>query len=456
MRVAALVGLALASAGLTAPAAWAGTVSSRPAAPPGPSGATCAGDKYAPSDCGFPGAPSYVSYAAVAGELNRLVVSRPEPGVLELRDPAGISVTPGDASCSAPDATTARCTVSVLGPVSLGDGADEADVQPGVGMSNLVFASFVDGGPGDDVIRAPVAKGREGADRLTGSELEGGPDADVLTGTDGKDVIEASVGDRVDAGAGDDVVRIVSVPTAGVDAGAGQDRIEYSTVLAPVVADLGGGPGTDALSGVEAVSGTAGADRLLGGDGAETLYGIGGADVVLGRGGDDTLGTGVTDSRALLEGGPGRDTYLLTELSFDVVRCDAGDVVRPLANVSRFWPTQLPACGAPPTGLATPVARGGRIIAPHVPCGDGAGTVTGCRFTFAVRRAGRTIAHRVRDTRPHEMLRLGVPLPASARRAARASRRGLLLELRIERRTTLSDGTAIVDRAPRRRVRVGR
>jgi hypothetical protein len=86
-----------------------------------------------------------------------------------------------------------------------------------------------------------------------------------------------------------------------VNAGAGDDQVRVAgAVTAPVT--MRGGAGNDVLvggSGADKLIGGRGNDRLVGGRGNDLLYGGPGNDVLLGGPGDD-----------LLNGGPGMNTLL--------------------------------------------------------------------------------------------------------------------------------------------------
>jgi Ca2+-binding RTX toxin-like protein len=201
-----------------------------------------------------------VTYAAAAGEANRLTVSR-LGDQWTLSDP-GAAIAVGD-GCRSVDAHTAACTAA-NGPepvfafsAQLGDGDDALTVA-----GPLLVRGFTDGGPDDDT-------------------LTGGPDSDTFDGGPGAD--------RIDGGGGNfDTLTFAGRPT-------------------PVTVDVGAGRTSDGdtFAGIEGVDGGDGADRLLGGPGADTLGGGPGKDEIFGRGGDDELEGGLGADR--IEGGPGAD-----------------------------------------------------------------------------------------------------------------------------------------------------
>jgi Ca2+-binding RTX toxin-like protein len=143
--------------------------------------------------------------------------------------------------------------------------------------------------------------------------FDGGSGYDTLLGTRGSDAIllddDRSPAqqsgprirniERIDAGAGDDVVDLTS------------QRYAYGNVT------IDGGDGNDALwsssgddvllggSGSDRMNGGAGRDYLFGGTDRDTLAGGGGLDILQGGSGDDKL-TGSADG-GLLDGGSGND-----------------------------------------------------------------------------------------------------------------------------------------------------
>jgi Ca2+-binding RTX toxin-like protein len=121
-----------------------------------------------------------------------------------------------------------------------------------------------------DTVAADVenAKGGEGVDTITGSDLdnrlEGGLGADVISGGAGKDtILGGDDGDTLNGEAADDTI----------DGGAGVDTI----------------------------NGGDGADQLDGGDGDDVINGGAGDDIVDGGAGDDDVDCGLGDSDILLD-----------------------------------------------------------------------------------------------------------------------------------------------------------
>jgi hypothetical protein len=164
----------------------------------------------------------------------------------------------------------------------------------------------VDAGAGDDVVRVvgdfgTYVDGGEGTDRVTGGAGEdivlGGPGADVVRGGAGDDVL---VGDGP---FGSDSPEVAPSPDA-IDGGpGGADRVSFEKRRAGVRIDLAAGTAAeDHLISVEDAQGGMGDDVLLGNDGPQFFEDSEGVDAVDGRGGDDQI-VGAEDVR----GGAGDD-----------------------------------------------------------------------------------------------------------------------------------------------------
>src|SRR5439155_8562683 len=137
---------------------------------------------------------------------------------------------------------------------------------------------------------------------------------------------------RVDALGGDDRVTLRNLNVdAVVDAGAGNDVVDGSGVVAGKLTLLGGagddtligGSGDDRLEGGpgdDTLVGGAGNDTLVGGAGNDRLIGDGGDDVLLGRAGDDFL-----PGKNVLIGGPGNDTLICGSRKDLVIDGEASD-----------------------------------------------------------------------------------------------------------------------------------
>jgi len=187
--------------------------------------------------------------------------------------------------------------------------------------------------------------GSPNSDTLIGSRIDERIDSlagknDVVHGLGGDDEITNSSYKNtvfvVDAGDGDDVVRVFS-KTARVRLGAGDDRLRYY-VTGWDGTWFDGGPGVDgfiataggsgfqinldgrylapivapqiriALGGFENATGSYGRDRIIGTAGPNRLNGGYGDDTVLGLGGADSLFAGPTSDYDVADGGTGADS----------------------------------------------------------------------------------------------------------------------------------------------------
>lgn len=168
-----------------------------------------------------------------------------------------------------------------------GSGADtitgngEANHLSGGGGNDQIF-----GGDGDDTL-----------DGGTGNDiLEGGAGNDLLLGGAGNDNLSGGAGDdTLDGGAGNDTL----------SGGAGNDTATWESSGSAVNANLltgtatGTASGTDALSGIENLTGSAYGDTLTGDGQANVIDGGGGSDNINAGSGNDTI-----------YGGDGNDTIV--------------------------------------------------------------------------------------------------------------------------------------------------
>ncbi|PTX54193.1 Ca2+-binding RTX toxin-like protein [Litoreibacter ponti] len=150
---------------------------------------------------------------------------------------------------------------------------------------------------GDSVDARATSLGQE-IDAGAGNDtLMGGSGDDTLTGGDGADVISGGDGsDYIDGGAGDDYLT-TGLGNDTLVGGEGNDTLMNSA-------------GDDSLvggSGDDLIIATAGNDTLEGGDGADTLDGGSENDLIDGGAGDDVIYTGLGDDVA--DGGDGADTF---------------------------------------------------------------------------------------------------------------------------------------------------
>jgi Ca2+-binding RTX toxin-like protein len=133
-------------------------------------------------------------------------------------------------------------------------------------------------------------------------------------GGDGNDDVAGDAIQTLNGGAGDDRVRAVNSTTTEYLGGPGDDTLEGGALIELML----GGKGNDHLKpagifsfaigqdGADLVSGSPGPDLAIGGNGRDTLVGNGGPDLLVGGVGRDSLFGGA--SRDLLVGGRGRDT----------------------------------------------------------------------------------------------------------------------------------------------------
>ena len=207
--------------------------------------------------------------------------------------------------------TAPRCTVTGTAGNDTLRGTAGNDVICGLGGNDTISGLGGDdtllGGPGNDVL-----DGGPGNDALDGSvgndRLVGADGNDRLTGGDGNDVLVADLGnDRLDGGPGTD----------GADFAAAT-----GTVRADLLAGTASGLGSDAVLGVENVTGGRANDQLVGNGAANRLDGGPGNDAVTGGEGNDTVVGGVGDDRLAGDGG----TDVLEPGSGANV-CQAGDRV---------------------------------------------------------------------------------------------------------------------------------
>lgn len=155
-----------------------------------------------------------------------------------------------------------------------------------------------------------IAYGTSHKDNLKGTKYDddiyGKGGNDTLSGLQGDDYLYGQNGnDKLIGGAGDD----------NLNGGAGNDNLNGSAGDD----ELNGDNGNDTLiggTGVDSLYGGAGNDNLNGGAGDDELYGESGKDTLIGGAGDDSLYGGLT---SLLTGGTGKDTFVLTSLSGDII-----------------------------------------------------------------------------------------------------------------------------------------
>ena len=236
----------------------------------------------------------------------------------------------------------------------------------------------VDGGSGSDLIIGSTAndtilggdgsdtlKGHIGDDTLIGGSgtdtMDGGDDSDtyVFSTGDGRDIYldtGASGFDRIVVTANDTVITLSSgfEPASGIEeisangfsgvtiqGSGGSDGFDFSATLLTGIVRIGGGSGSDFITGSagddtilgeggsDTIHGNTGNDMVVGGAGADTLFGDDGDDTLIGETGNDTLDGGDGSDTYRYSAGDGKDVYLDTGASgFDriVVQTDDAEL----------------------------------------------------------------------------------------------------------------------------------
>jgi Ca2+-binding RTX toxin-like protein len=259
--------------------------------------------------------------------------------------PTGVTVDLGAGVATGQGTDTLVSVAAVIG-------SDNADMITGGAEDNTLSGGpgddFLNGGGGNDTadystaikgvtlnltVPGPQATG-QGIDTLSSFEhLIGSDHGDVLTGDGGPNRLDGGPGnDTISAAAGDDT--IVGGPGDDLmDGGEGIDTGDYAEATGGVTVNLSvagaqvtGGAGTDALTGLENLTGSGFPDRLVGGAAANTLTGWGGDDTLEGGGGKDLLQGGDGNDRAA--GGDG-DDRVLGDLGNDILSGgDGSDEIR--------------------------------------------------------------------------------------------------------------------------------
>ena len=265
------------------------------------------------------------------GERNRLRVTERGRGkrMLIISDRAGVKAGRG---CRQRSPRTVTCLTSdletLLVKVSLGDRADTARLQ------TLLGEFRVDAGRGADSVRS-----------RSGGTIDGGPGDDVLRAVG---ALRGGFGDDVMIAGRGDASFVAERSQDGSDIMRGgprkRDSVDYSRRRAGVRVDLAGdrddgAPGErDRVVGIEDVKGGRGDDVLVGSGGANSIATGGGTDVAIGGNGSDTLVTAYSDSDPgdpgdrfdggrgsdFIAGGSGPDE-IVAGPGFDKVSGEAGD-----------------------------------------------------------------------------------------------------------------------------------
>ena len=183
-------------------------------------------------------------------------------------------------------------------------------------------------------------------------------DVEALVGGEGADTLSGDGGDNVlDGGPGADVML----------GGGGLDAVDYSSRIAPVVADLDGRPGDDGEAGegdtigadIAGVFGGGGDDVLTGNALDGFLDGGPGADRLTDAGGEDYLDGGAGDDA--IESDDGDEDFVTCGTGNDQVHRDALDEIE--SDCESVTPAPSPS--PTPTPIATPV-RPARTPTPTV------------------------------------------------------------------------------------------
>jgi len=226
-----------------------------------------------------------------------------------------ITVTLGTAQSTIASAGSSE-TVTFANPttsltIAAGAGNDTVTI---VAAQTPPFEVKVDGGSGVNsiqgaVVTTAIGTGTEGADVIEVSETSTGAIMVTVNGT--MSTFAAGTRVRVDALGGDDRVTLRNLNVdAVVDAGAGNDVVDGSGVVAGKLTLLGGA-GDDTLiggSGDDRLEGGPGDDTLVGGAGNDTLVGGAGNDRLIGGVGDDAIAGGEGDDVVVWARGDGNDS----------------------------------------------------------------------------------------------------------------------------------------------------
>lgn len=209
--------------------------------------------------------------------------------------------------------------------VSLGVAGSQNTVGAGfdtlISIENLAGSNFGDTLTGNGLVN--VIEGGGGADVINGEggddTISGGAGADSLNGGEGNDTLYFDTADVVVNGAsGVDTARLGNATAAVnlnllvgsleiVDASSSTFHNRFEATGATWQVKITGGSGNDTI-----IGGAAG-DILEGGTGNDSIIGAGGNDTVRGGHGNDTLRVDHLD--AVIDGGQGLDTAILTEAS---------------------------------------------------------------------------------------------------------------------------------------------
>lgn len=186
--------------------------------------------------------------------------------------------------------------------------------------------------------------------RFEGNQIDAGRGNDVIrlaaeaTAGNGQNALASAVffNNTLDGGGGDDsfylktmlagVLINITIDGNTFTGGTGYDTFDFSALQAPITLDLaagtlGVGGGSNTISGFENFIGTAGADSLTGSDLAEQFQGGRGADVIDAAGGDDVVNYAGQDNDGAHDeaiGGAGTDTLRFSFTAAEWAALNAG------------------------------------------------------------------------------------------------------------------------------------
>ena len=265
------------------------------------------------------------------GDGDDLFIARSGAGIDTIDGGAGFDTIRADAD----DVTLTVTALTSIEAIDAGGhaglalvGSSSAETLDFAGLT-LTGVASIDAGFGNDTVI-----GSAGADNILL-----GPGNDLLTGGDGADVFLAGANngsDRIDGGAGHDVIRstidnavigLTSLSSIEAIDGAGFAGVRLLGSAGADIIDLG----AVALSGIAAIEGGSGNDSITGSAGVDRIIGGGGADMLAGgAGGDSFVYTLVADSRAgsgkadsILDFTSGSDSLDLAGIDADTTQ--AGD-----------------------------------------------------------------------------------------------------------------------------------
>ncbi len=197
-----------------------------------------------------------------------------------------------------------------------GEGIDTAVLGPAV-SANLALGTATFGGGGSSTLTSiENLIGSSDNDTLIGSAsanvLSGGFGEDLISGGDSNDTLNGEgYDDQLNGDAGNDILR-GGTGNDTLNGGAGTDRAMYDDATAAVTVNLAqgvatttngswDGTGTDALTGIENVTGSNFNDTITGNGAANALAGGAGSDILDGGAGADQMAGGLGDDILIVD-----------------------------------------------------------------------------------------------------------------------------------------------------------